>query len=40
MLSPEEIARILDRTINLKRWTIIATFYAAALCRNELRQLK
>src|ERR1700682_1915121 len=26
VLSPEEIARILDRTSNLKHWTIIATF--------------
>jgi integrase/recombinase XerD len=40
VLSPEEIARILDRTINLKHWTIIATFYATALRCNELRHLK
>jgi integrase/recombinase XerD len=40
ILSPEEIARILDRTINLKHWTIIATFYATALRCCELRNLK
>jgi integrase/recombinase XerD len=40
VLSPEEITRILDRTTNLKHWTIIATFYATALRCNELRHLK
>jgi len=40
VMSPEEIACILDRTINLKHWTIIATFYATALRCNELRHLK
>ena len=34
ILSAEEVTRILDRTTNLKHWTIIATFYATALrCR-------
>jgi integrase/recombinase XerD len=40
VMSPEEIARILDRTTNLKHWTILATFYATALRCNELRHLK
>jgi site-specific recombinase XerD len=40
VMSPEEITRILDRTVNLKHWTIIATFYATALRCNELRHLK
>jgi integrase/recombinase XerD len=40
VMSPQEITRILDRTINLKHWTIIATFYATALRCCELRQLK
>jgi integrase/recombinase XerD len=40
VLSPEEITRILDRTTNLKHWTIIATFYATGLRCNELRHLK
>ena len=40
VMSPEEITRILDRTTNLKHWTIIATFYATALRCNELRHLK
>ena len=31
VMSAEEIARILDRTTNLKHWTILATFYATAL---------
>ena len=31
MLSPDEITRILDRTINLKHWTILATFYATCM---------
>lgn len=40
VMSPEEIARILDRTTNLKHWTMLATFYATALRCNELRHLK
>jgi integrase/recombinase XerD len=40
VMNPEEITRILDRTTNLKHWTIIATFYATALRCNELRHLK
>ncbi|HXX14805.1 MAG TPA: site-specific integrase [Candidatus Eremiobacteraceae bacterium] len=40
ILSPEQITRILDRTNNLKHWTIIATFYATALRCTELRYLK
>ena len=40
VLSPDEITRILDRTSNLKHWTIIATFYATGLRCNELRNLK
>jgi integrase/recombinase XerD len=40
ILSPDEITRILDRTTNLKHWTIIATLYATALRRNELCHLK
>jgi integrase/recombinase XerD len=40
VLSAEEIARILDRTTNLKHWTMIATFYATGLRCNELRNLK
>src|SRR5260370_3916342 len=40
VLSPEQIARILDQTSNLKHWTIIATFYATALRCDELRHLK
>lgn len=39
-LSVEEVTRILDRTHNLKHWTIIATFYATALRCNELRHLR
>jgi site-specific recombinase XerD len=31
ILSPAEVTRILDHTTNLKRWTIIATFYAMGL---------
>jgi site-specific recombinase XerD len=38
--TPDEITCILDRTINLKHWTIIATFYATGLRCNELRHLK
>jgi integrase/recombinase XerD len=40
VLSAEEITRILDRTTNLKHWTMIATFYATGLRCNELRCLK
>ena len=40
ILSPDEVARILDHTFNLKHWTIIATFYATALRCDELRNLK
>lgn len=40
VMSPEEIARILDRTTNLKHWTILATLYATAIRCNELRHLK
>jgi len=40
VLTPEEITRILDRTTNLKHWTIIATFYATGLRCCELRHLK
>jgi integrase/recombinase XerD len=40
VMSADDITRILDRTINLKHWTIIATFYATALRCNELRHLK
>jgi site-specific recombinase XerD len=40
VLSAGEITRILDRTRNLKHWTIIATFYATGLRLNELRKLK
>jgi len=31
VMSPEEITRILDRTTNLKHWTVLAMFYATAL---------
>jgi integrase/recombinase XerD len=40
VLSAEEIGRILDRTTNLKHWTIIATLYATGLRVSELRRLK
>jgi integrase/recombinase XerD len=40
VLSAEEITRILDRTTNVKHWTMIATFYATGLRCNELRNLK
>ena len=40
VLAPQDITRILDRTINLKHWMIIATFYATALRCDELRHLK
>jgi site-specific recombinase XerD len=40
VLTPQEIACILDHTINLKHWMIIATLYATALRCDELRHLK
>lgn len=40
ILSADEITRMLDRTVNLKHWTILATFYATALRCGELRHLK
>src|SRR5579871_6701061 len=40
VLSAEEITRILDRTTNLKYWTIFAMLYATGLRCNELRLLK
>jgi integrase/recombinase XerD len=40
VLSAEEITRILDRTTNLKHWTIIATLYATGLRVSELLRLK
>lgn len=40
VLTPQEITRILDHTINLKHWMIIATLYATALRCDELRHLK
>ena len=40
VLSAAEITRILDHTVNLKHWMIIATFYATGLRCNELRLLK
>jgi integrase/recombinase XerD len=40
ILSADEITRMLDRTINLKHWTILATFYATALRCGELQHLK
>jgi site-specific recombinase XerD len=40
ILRPDEIARILDRTINREHWMILATFYATALRCCELRRLK
>ena len=39
-LSAEEVARILDHTHHLQRWTILATLYATALRANELKHLK
>jgi site-specific recombinase XerD len=38
--SAEEVPRILDGTHHLKHGTILATFYATALRRSELRHLK
>ena len=40
VLSADEVTRILDRTTNLKHWTIFATLYATGLRCNELRHLK
>jgi len=40
VLSAGEVTRILDRTTNLKHWTIFATLYATGLRCNELRHLK
>ena len=40
VLSPAEMTRILDRTTNLKHWTIFATLYATGLRCDELRHLK
>jgi integrase/recombinase XerD len=40
VLSAEEVTRILDRTLNLKHWTIIATLYATGLRVSELVRLK
>jgi integrase/recombinase XerD len=40
VLSAEEITRILDRTTNLKYWTIFATLYATGLRCDELRHLR
>jgi site-specific recombinase XerD len=40
ILSADEITRMLDRTINLKHWAILATFYATALRCRELQHLK
>jgi site-specific recombinase XerD len=40
VLSAEEITRMLDRTTNLKHWTIMALFYGTGVRANELRLLK
>jgi len=40
VLSAEEITCILDRTTNLKHWTIIATLYATGLRVSELLRLR
>jgi site-specific recombinase XerD len=40
VLSADEITRMLDRTTNLKHWTVIATLYATGLCVSELVRLK
>ena len=40
VLSPDEITRILDHTVNLKHWTLMATLYATALRCQELPHLK
>src|SRR5262249_57243389 len=38
--SAEEVARILDHTHHLQRWTILAPFYATALRANERRHFE
>ena len=40
VLSQEEITRMLDRTSNLKHWTVLATIYATGLRSREPRLLK
>jgi site-specific recombinase XerD len=40
VLSPQEVTSILDRTTNLKHWTLIATLYATGLRVAEVRLLK
>jgi integrase/recombinase XerD len=40
ILSPYEITCMLDRTVNLKHWTILAILYATALRCGELQHLK
>jgi integrase/recombinase XerD len=40
VLSIEEITSILDRTTNLKHWTLMATLYATGLRCDEVRRLK
>ena len=40
VLSVEEITCILDRTNNLKHWTLMATLYATGLRCDEVRRLK
>jgi integrase/recombinase XerD len=40
ILSPDEITRMLDRTVNLKHWTILGTLYETALRCGELQHLK
>lgn len=40
ILNADQIKLILDRTHNLKHWTIIATLYATGLRCNELRHMK
>jgi integrase/recombinase XerD len=40
VLGVEEVTRILDCTLNLKHWTILATLYATALRCSEVQRLK
>jgi len=40
VLSTDEITRMLDRTTNLKHWTVMATLYATGLRVSELTRLK
>lgn len=40
ILSVEEVTRVLDSTLNLKHWTILATLYATALRCSEVQHLK